>query len=80
MPNEQRTQLVVSYEKGKLEKLYRAKTLFEQDSNQSVEMDAFLDMLVEAFLSYRNIRGATESKLLQKIANKNADSPLNSEP
>ena len=80
MTNEQRTQLVVSYEKGKLEKLYRAKTLFEQDSNHGSEMDAFLDMLVEAFLSYRNIRGATESKLLQKIANKNGDSPLNSEP
>ncbi len=80
MSNENRTQLVVSYEKGKLEKLYRAKTLFEQDSKQGVEMDAFLDMLVEAFLSYRNLRGATESKLLQKIANKNADSPLNSEP
>lgn len=80
MSSEQRTQLVVDYEKVKLEKLYRAKTLFEQDSNKGVEMDAFLDMLVEAFLSYRNIRGATESQLLQKIANKNADSPLNSEP
>jgi hypothetical protein len=73
-------ELVVSYEKNKLEKLYKAKTLFEQDSKQSVEMDAFLDMLVEAFLSYRNIRGATESQLLQKIAAKNTDSPSNSEP
>ena len=75
-----KTEIIVSFEKGNLEKLYRAKTLFEQDSNQSVEMNAFLDMLVEAFLSYRNIRGATESRLLQKIANKNADLPLNSEP
>ncbi len=73
-------EIVVSYEKDKLEKLYKAKTLFEQDSKQNVEMDAFLDMLVEAFLSYRNIRGATESQLLQKIAAKNTDSPSNSEP
>jgi hypothetical protein len=80
MSNKQKTELIVSFEKEKLEKLYKAKTLFEQDSNHSVEMDAFLDMLVEAFLSYRNIRGATESQLLQKIAAKKADSPSNSEP
>jgi hypothetical protein len=79
MSNEKKD-LVVSYEKDKLEKLYKAKALFEQDSKQSVEMDAFLDMLVEAFLSYRKIRGATESQLLQKIAAKNTDSPSNSEP
>ena len=75
-----KTEIIVTFEKEKLEKLYRAKKLFEQDSKQGVEMDAFLDMLVEAFLSYRSIRGASESQLLQKIAAKNADSPTNSEP
>jgi hypothetical protein len=76
----QKTDLVVSYEKGRLEKLIKAKALFEQDSKHNVEMDAFLDILVEAFLSYRNLRGTTESQLLQKIASKNADSPSNGVP
>lgn len=43
-------------------------------------MDAFIDTLVEAFLSYRKLRGATESQLLQKIVDKNTDSSFNSKP
>ncbi len=76
----EKAELVVAFEWEKLEKLKKAKALFEQDSNRSVEMDAFLDMLVEAFLSYRNVRGASESKLLQKLAAKNEDSLSNCEP
>ncbi len=78
--NTQRTDSVANYDKDKLEKLYKAKALFEQDSKHSVEMDAFIDMLVDAFLSYRNVRGATESQLLQKIASKNVDSSSNGVP
>ncbi|MGD6809346.1 MAG: hypothetical protein ACQCN3_06565 [Candidatus Bathyarchaeia archaeon] len=78
--NQHKTELTINYDKDKLEKLIKAKEIFEQDSNCSVEMDAFIDMLVEAFLSYRNFRGATESQLLQKIVDKNADLPSNSEP
>jgi hypothetical protein len=73
-------ELKVHYENDKLQKLYQAKALFEKDAQYSVEMDDFIDILVEAFLSYRNIRGATESQLLQKIANKNPNSTPNSEP
>jgi hypothetical protein len=35
-----------------------------------VEIDEFIDVLVEAFLKYRNARGTSESTLLQKIAEK----------
>ncbi|MCL1977674.1 MAG: hypothetical protein FWG55_06210 [Candidatus Bathyarchaeota archaeon] len=76
----QKTELKVSYDKDNLEKLYKAKVLFEQDSSHIVEMDVFLDMLVEAFLSYRSIRGVTESQLLKKIASKNTDSTFNTKP
>jgi hypothetical protein len=66
----QKVEVNISYEKSKLEKLYKAKELFEQDSEHTVEMDVFIDTLVEAFLSYRKLRGASESQLLQKIASK----------
>ena len=65
-----RVELRISYEQSKLARLYMAKNLFEQDSGHPVDMDVFIDMLVETFLSYRNIRGASESQLLQKIATK----------
>jgi len=68
--------LRISFGRGNLEKLYKAKELFEQDSKHEVGMDVFIDTLVEAFLSYRNLRGATESQLLQRIASKKNESTI----
>jgi len=47
--NHHKVELKISYDRAKLEKLYTAKGLFEQDSNHVVEMDVFIDTLVEAF-------------------------------
>ncbi len=69
-------ELRISFGRGNLEKLYKAKELFEQDSKHEVGMDVFIDTLVEAFLSYRNLRGATESQLLQRIASKKNESTI----
>ena len=51
----------------KLERLKKAKELFENDVKKSIELDDFIDMLVKTFLSYRNARGSTESSLLEKL-------------
>ncbi len=57
----------VTFSGEKLERLKKAKTLFEADTNKPTELTSFIDMLVETYLSYRNMRGATESNLLQKL-------------
>ena len=64
------TELIVHFTLEKIERLKKAKALFESDTNKSIELDAFVDMLVETYLSYRNARGPTESSILQKLANK----------
>ena len=51
----------------KLERFRKAKALFESDVGKKIEVDDFLDMLVKAFMSYRDRRGASESSLLQKL-------------
>ena len=60
--------ITVTFESEKLKRLKKAKRLFESDIKKDIEMDDFLDMLVKAYLSYRKIRGASESSLLQKLA------------
>ncbi len=60
-------ELTVTFTAEKIERLKQAKALFENDTKQSIELNAFIDMLVETYLSYRNIRGATESSILQKL-------------
>jgi Ca2+-binding EF-hand superfamily protein len=62
-------ELTVNFTAEKIERLKKAKALFESDTNKSIEIDAFVDMLVETYLSYRNARGPTESNLLQKLIN-----------
>ncbi len=57
----------VTFSGEKLERLKKAETLFEADTNKPIELTSFIDMLVETYLSYRNMRGATESNLLQKL-------------
>ncbi len=59
--------IAVTFEKEKLERLKRARELFENDVKKNIEMDDFLDMLVKTFLSYRNARGGSESRLLEKL-------------
>ena len=54
----------------KLRRLKEAKEIFEKDVEKKVEMDEFIDMLVKAYLSYRNTRGTSESNLLQKMTEK----------
>ena len=51
----------------KLERFRTAKALFESDIGEKIAVDDFLDMLVKAFMSYRDRRGASESSLLQKL-------------
>jgi hypothetical protein len=63
-------ELTVTFTVDKIERLKQAKALFESDTNKSIELDAFVDMLVETYLSYRYLRGAHESSLLQKLADK----------
>lgn len=60
--------ITVTFVSEKLERLKKAKGLFESDIKKNIEMDDFLDMLVKTYLSYRNVRGASESSLLQKLA------------
>ena len=50
----------------KLARLREAKELFESDTGK-VEMADFIDMLVKAYMSYRDKRGTSESSLLQKL-------------
>lgn len=63
-----REKITVTFASEKLERLKKARELFENDIKKDIEMDDFLDMLVKAYLSYRNVRGASESSLLQKLA------------
>jgi hypothetical protein len=70
MVDDCKVELKISYDKGNLEKLCKAKNLFEQDFNNKVNVDVFIGVFVEAFIFYRNLRGATESQLLQRIASK----------
>ena len=62
--------ITVTFSGEKLERLKKAKELFENDVKKNIEMDDFLDMLVKTFLSYRNVRGASESGLLEKLTEK----------
>jgi hypothetical protein len=62
--------ITITFAPEKLERLRNAKKLFEGDLKKNIEMDDFLDMLVKAYLSYRDTRGATESSLLNKLAEK----------
>lgn len=61
---------VITFTAERMQRLKNARTLFENDTNKNIELDAFVDMLVETYLSYRNIRGANESNILQKLADK----------
>jgi Ca2+-binding EF-hand superfamily protein len=70
MSSKNNGELTVTFTAEKIERLKNARALFESDTNKSIELDAFVDMLVETYLSYRNLRGAKESSLLQKLAGK----------
>ena len=59
--------ITVTFTAEKLERLKTAKGLFENDVKTKIEMDNFIDMLVKTYLSYRNVRGASESSLLEKL-------------
>jgi hypothetical protein len=76
MSEHKKVELKINYTPDKLEKLYEAKKIFEQDSNQTVDLEYFIDMLVDAFLSYRAIRGASESELLQNFVSKKTDKSM----
>jgi hypothetical protein len=65
-----KSDLMVVFSAERLQHLKNARTLFEGDTKQGIELDAFVDVLVETYLSYRNLRGANESSLLQKLADK----------
>jgi hypothetical protein len=59
--------MIVTLVSEKLERFRKAKELFESDVGKKIEVDDFLDMLVKAFMSYRDKRGVFESSLLQKL-------------
>lgn len=63
-------EITVTFASEKLERLEKAKELFENDVKKNIEIDEFLDMLVKTFLSYRKVRGVSESSLLQKLTEK----------
>ena len=69
----QRVELSISCERSKLEKLYVAKGLFEQDLDFTVDMDVFIDMLVEAFLSYRIYEVHHKVNFFKKLPLKKSD-------
>jgi hypothetical protein len=60
----------VTFVSEKLERLEKAKELFENDVKKNIEIDEFIDMLVKTYLSYRKVRGVSESSLLQKLTEK----------
>ncbi len=51
----------------KFAKLENAKNLFEKDTGKKIELADFIDVLVDAFMSYRNVRGPSESNLLENL-------------
>jgi len=59
--------MTVTLASEKLERFRKAKALFESDVGKKIAVDDFLDMLVKAFMSSRDKRGASESSLLQKL-------------
>lgn len=63
----EKTEITIAFENKKLAKLNEAKQLFETDTKNPVELSEFIDMLVEAFLAYRKLRGSSESSMLQKL-------------
>jgi len=63
-------EIKVTFASEKLERLKKAKELFENDVKKNIEIDEFLDMLVKTYLSYRKVRGVSESSLLQKLTEK----------
>ena len=63
-------EIKVTFASEKLERLEKAKELFENDVKKNIEIDEFLDMLVKTYLSYRKVRGVSESSLLQKLTEK----------
>ena len=60
----------VTFTSEKLERLKKAKELYEKDLEKKIELDEFLDVLIKTYLSYRNIRGSSESNLLEKLTYK----------
>lgn len=67
MPKTEAEKIVITLTAEKLDKLRKAKEHFENDTKRSINMADFLDMLVEAYLTYRDSRGAAESNLLQNL-------------
>ena len=65
-----REKMTVTFVSEKLERLKKAKELFENDVKKNIKIDEFLDMLVKTYLSYRKVRGVSESSLLQKMTEK----------
>lgn len=63
-------EIKITFVSEKLERLEKAKELFENDVKKNIEVDEFLDMLVKTYLSYRKVRGVSESSLLQKLTEK----------
>jgi hypothetical protein len=63
----EKTEVTIAFENERLSKLNEAKQQFETDTKNPVELSEFVDMLVEAFLAYRKLRGASESSMLQKL-------------
>jgi len=67
LPTGTEEKITVTLTSEKVARLKKAKELFESDIGNRVEMGDFIDMLVKAYMSYRDKRGASESSLLQKL-------------
>jgi hypothetical protein len=63
----EKTEITIAFKNERLIKLNEAKQQLETDTKKPVELSEFIDMLVEAFLAYRKLRGASESSMLQKL-------------
>ena len=67
MPKNVEEKIEVTFVLEKLERLKKAKKFYEKDVKKNIEVDEFIDMLVKTYLTYRNVRGASESNLLEKL-------------
>ena len=63
--------VIMTFQGERLNRLRKARELFESDTEKSISVDDFVDMLVKTFMLYRDKRGAAESSLLKKLTHEN---------
>lgn len=59
--------VTITFDAERLMLLKKARDMFASDTDKSISIDDFLDMLIKTYMLYREKRGPTESSLLTKL-------------